>query len=236
MIIKSLLFVILLIFIYETFQNFNKLREEYFVSLTPNNPELNDISKTIAINCKNPKYLNNEGVSQIFEPIEANNKNNDDGIYNLEYSEFKPLIYNPKRKYFYKADILIPEGYRRYKDDENEISNIEKLYNLETDPNHKQILQDEIDIHKWRKNPKNIGKITNIDTNEPRMMRDIITDYYPFEIGMQRLWKEQHSHIPDYTQQLNNGYSIIKNTVSGNNKHIQNKLNALKKSLCNISA
>ena len=77
MIIKSLLFVIICIFVWETFQILNKMTEEYFVNLAnvdnvdnvnnvnnvnnianeqfvnlSDDPVKNDISKTIAINCK----------------------------------------------------------------------------------------------------------------------------------------------------------------------------------------
>ena len=60
MIIYSLLFIIILIFVYETVQRLFKLREEYFSnardhfisSPLPSDPSLADISKTIAINCK----------------------------------------------------------------------------------------------------------------------------------------------------------------------------------------
>ena len=38
-------------------------------------------------------------------------------------------------------------------------------------------------------------KVTGIS----RSKRDIISDYYPEEIGLQRPWIERHSHIPDYS-------------------------------------
>ena len=59
MIIKSLLFIIVCIFFYETYLNITKMTEEYFTSTQfekfielSTDPELNDISKTIAKNCK----------------------------------------------------------------------------------------------------------------------------------------------------------------------------------------
>jgi len=205
MIIKSLLFVITLIFLYETIQTLYKLKEEYFtesfVSLkkqnNPNANKLNDISKTIAINCK--EYPKKKNTIQTYEPI------NPIMLDTTEYVRFKPLEYNPNRKYYFRRDILIPEGIRRKMDDEKEIEKIKKLYDTEKDPTKKEILQDNLDLFKWR---KNILAREDQNNGEPRSIRDIISDYYPEEIGMVRIWKEPHSHISDYSKQLNSGYKL----------------------------
>lgn len=215
MIIKVLLFIIVLIFVYESFQMMYKMREEYF-STTRNNqqhqnnpvekfvslsgiPEQDDIAKTIAINCKAyPGYHN--GIMET-KPIP------EDELDTPEYARFKPLEYNPKRLYYWRRDILIPEGIRRLQDDDIEIASIQSLFDTETDPEKKQILQDELNLFKWR---SNIIALKNYETNEDRSMRDIITDYYPSEIGLSRIWREPHSHIKDYSHSLNYGYKTYK--------------------------
>ena len=122
MIVKSLLFIIICIFIYESFQIMNKMTEEYFTSLEHNNQERfvslssnaeeNDIAKTIAINCK--EYPNKANAIMLYKP-ETN-----ESLDTPYYAQFKPLEYNPKRRYYYRSDILGPEGKRRSKDDETE--------------------------------------------------------------------------------------------------------------------
>ena len=208
MIINGLLFIIILIFTYETFQKLTKLKEEYFTqqenytySNNLNNMDnlnnLNDITKTIAINCKNPNYPQNKNMIMKYK------KPDDSELDTPYYARFKPLEYDSKRKYYYRRDILIPEGYRRSADDDKEIARVKALFDAETDPIKKEILQTELDQFKWRENVKNIGNIKNIETGEERSMRDIITDYYPNEIGMSRIWQEPHSHIPNYYVSFN---------------------------------
>ena len=199
MIIKSLLFIILLIFIYETIQKTYKIYEEYFsspfVSLSTNDNNKNDIAKTIAINCKLYPQEKNKIMTAKPTPI--------DTLNTPYYSLYKPLEYNPNRKYYWRRDILIPEGIRRSQDDDEEIKHVQDLNDAETDLTKKEILQDELDLFKWR---NYILQTTNPNNNEPRTMRDIITDYYPTEINMVRPWLEPHSHIPDYSNSLNKGY------------------------------
>ena len=56
-----------------------------------------------------------------------------------------------------------------------------KLYlMLKLDEEKKQILQKELDLFEWR---KNIFKMKEEKTGLDRDKRDIITDYYPEEIG-----------------------------------------------------
>ena len=250
MIIKSLLFIIILIFIYETFQKLNKLKEEYFTNTEPfiklydssnNNKnkdeinQLNDIAKTISINCKNPNYPDNKNMIMAYEPPAP------DDLDTPEYSRYKPLEYDSKRKYYFRRDILIPEGYRRAEDDQKEIDIVQSKYDAENDPLKKQILQDELDLFKWRSNYKNITKTRINSTEEERSMRDIISDYYPFEIGMSRIWREPHSHIPDYSKELNYGYKPYKYDkynpidLDNNLKRTNRKLWEIKQKLCSSS-
>jgi hypothetical protein len=205
MFVNSLLFIIVLIFLHETFQKLYKLREEYFtepyVSLAkPNSKnanELNDIAKTIAINCK--EYPTRKNTIQTYAPIDPVT------LDTVDYARFKPLEFDAARKYYFRRDILIPEGIRRSLDDEKEIAKVQKLFDVETDPKKKEILQYELDLFNWR---KYILASSNPKTKELRSMRDITSDYFPEEIGMVRTWREPHSHIPDYSTKLNNGYTI----------------------------
>jgi len=220
MIIKSLLFIIVLIFVYETIQKLYKMREEYFstiqsnsnsreekfisLSKDPNDKDKdakNDIAKTIAINCK--AYPTKKNLLMVAKPKPA------DELDTPEYARFKPLEYDPSRLYYWRRDILIPEGIRRSLDDDKEIARVQKLYDAETNLDKKEILQDELDLFKWR---KQILKLKDAKTGEKRSMRDITTDYFPMEIGMSRPWREIHSHIPDYSNALNNGYKAYNKT------------------------
>lgn len=211
MIIYSLLFIIVLIFVYETVQRLFKLREEYFSNARdhfvsnplPSDPALADISKTIAINCKAyPSVANSIQAADI-----SPNSGELDTPY---YARFKPLEYDAKRLYYFRRDILVPEGWRRSADDDKEIARVQSLYDKETDPAKKEILQDELDLFNWRANI-----LAEKDAKqEIRSMRDITTDYYPFEIGQQRIWREPHSHIRDYSNELNYGYKAYSNSNS----------------------
>lgn len=203
MIIKVLLFIIVLIFVYETFNTLYKMREEYFstihnkerfVSLS-GDPKKDDIAKTIAINCK--AYPERRNRIMAAKPIPA------DELDTVYYARYKPLGYDASRLYYWRRDILVPEGIRRSQDDEKEIAKIQKMFDKETDPDKKEILQDELDLFTWR---TQILQLKNPKTKEERSMRDITTDYFPQEIGMNRPWIERHSHIPDYSNALNNGY------------------------------
>lgn len=217
MIIYSLLFIIILIFTYETVQRLFKLREEYFSNARdhfitnplPSNSALTDISKTIAINCKEYSTRSNAIQSSTANILPSSGE-----LDTPYYARFKPLVYNPKRLYYYRRDVLIPEGWRRSADDDKEITDIQTLYDKETNPTKKEILQDELDLFYWRKNI--LAEKDKKGT--PRSMRDITTDYYPAEIGMQRVWREPHSHIRNYSQELNYGYNAYSNNISKSNK------------------
>ena len=201
MIIKSLLFIIICLFVYETFITLSKMSEEYFTSLEINkqerfvnlsdDPNKNDISKTIAINCKN--WASNVDVIMTYKP------DSNESLDTPYYARFKPIEYDDTRKYYWRANKLVEEGIRRSNDDEIEIAKVQSLFDNETDPDKKQILQDNLDLFNWRKNNINILSLKDPTTKLNRDMRDITTDYFPAEIGMNRPWIERHSHIPDYS-------------------------------------
>ena len=217
MIIKSLLFIIVCMFLYETYNTLTKMSEEYFVSLDKDisistnrekfinvgtDPDKNDIATTIAINCK--AYQDKiDKIDKIDSKINNSYKpiNFDDDIDTPYHSQFKALMYDTQRLYNWRPDILIAEGKRRSNDDDIEIAKVQSLFDTETDIDKKQVLQDELNLFKWRKNilaiTENNSAITDIQID--RTMRDITSDYYPAEIGMNRPWIERHSHIHDYS-------------------------------------
>ena len=237
MIIKSLLFIIVCIFCYETYKTLTKMTEEYFTTIDNINqhdilenipeedileikkrsyhnkrrrtlhndrkddsfvnetyinlsgtPELDDISKTIAMNCKS--YPNEVNKIMVYK-AEPNSV-----LDTPYYAQYKPLEYSKDRKYYWRRDKLIEEGIRRSKDDEVEIAKVQALFDKETDNDKKKILQDELDLFKWR---NNIFKLEDKKTGISREKRDIMSDYYPEEIGLQRPWIERHSHLPNYS-------------------------------------
>ena len=204
MIIKSLLFIIICIFCYETYKNINQMTEEYFIpndtlhkSYKNNSFEnLTDLTNKKLSNKKNQTvrdckdYPNNINKIMVYKP-DPNSV-----LDTPYYSQYKPLEYDKNRKYYWKNDKLIEEGIRRSKDDEIEIAKVQALFDKETNNDKKKILQDELDLFKWR---KNIFKMKDQKTGINRDKIDIISDYYPAEIGLQRPWIERHSHLPNYS-------------------------------------
>ena len=201
MIIKSLLFIIVCIFFYETYINITKMTEEYFTTIQTekfielsDDPELNDISKTIAINCRD--YPDTINKIMVYKP------SSNESLDTPYYSSFKPIEYknDPRtstyRKYYWRRDKLVEEGIRRSQDDDIEIAEVQSQFDNETDNKKKNVLQDELKLFRWR---SNILALKDKTTGISREKRDIITDYYPTEIGLQRPWIERHSHLPDYS-------------------------------------
>ena len=112
------------------------------------------------------------------------------------YKRFKPLEYNKDRAYYWRSDKLVEEGIRRNQDDLQQIQNLQTSFENETDEKKKKELQDELDLYKWR---NSILESKDKTTGLSRDKRDIITDYYPEEIGQPRVWMERHSHLPNYS-------------------------------------
>ena len=214
MIIKSLLFIIVCIFCYESFRNITKMTEEYFTQLNigkdtdihsntnsntstntkekfieiTGNKDYDSIASTIAINCK--AYPSESSKIMTYKPEP------DDIIDTPYYAQFKPIEYSKNREYFWRRDKLIEEGIRRSKDDDIEIAKVQSLFDNETDDNKKKKYEDELKLFTWRKNK---FAMNDVNTGISREKSDIISDYYPDEIGLQRPWIERHSHIPNYS-------------------------------------
>jgi len=222
MIVKSLLFVIICIFVYETFKNLFKQREEYFDNFNVDvhikepyskyetrsnfaNPTP-DTTKTVttpatpelldidkSINANCTAFKQSRGKLRIMSYSPEGEKYKLNTPY---YTEFAPLVYDKERKYYGNPHYIIEEGKRRYLDDKNIIAKLRDSYEKETDPKRKLILADELNLFKWQ---SYIFKEKD-DKGEQRDMPDITTDYYPEEIGLSRPWRERHSHLPDYSK------------------------------------
>ena len=160
---------------------------ENFIQIT-GNPDYDDITTTIAINCN--AYPSMSSNIMVYKP-EPN-----DILDTPYYAQFKPIEYNANRQYYWKRNKLIEEGIRRSKDDDIEIAKVQNLFDNEKDDDKKKKYQDELDLFTWR---KNIFGLTDTETGISRSKRDIITDYYPEEIGLHRPWIERHSHLPNYS-------------------------------------
>jgi len=199
-IIKSLLFIIICIFVYETYKIMLKMTEEYFTIGNTNfinNERNNDNEYNEADTYYYKSFKPLEKERQKYKKAEyIPNYWNRDSLDTLYSKSFKPLEYNKDRAYYWRRDKLVEEGIRRHNDDLKEIKKIQVLFDNETNEEKKEKLKTELDLSKWKANIfKNKDKTTKLSRDK----RDIITDYYPEEIGLQRPWIERHSHVPDYS-------------------------------------
>jgi len=184
--IKALLFIIICIFVVETFHNLYRQSEEYFSPA----PELLDIDNTINANCT-LKRINANNIRLMTYMDDPS-----DDLDTPYSASFASIEYSKERKHYANPHYLIEEGKRRYNDEKVIIANIKSQYDTETDKKKKEQLANELSIYNWQ---NYIFKSIDLKNNQ-RGMQDITTDYYPDEIGMSRPWRERHSHLPDYTR------------------------------------
>ena len=161
--------------------------KEHFIKIS-GNQDYDSIATTIAINCN--AYPSESSKIMTYQPEP------DSVLDTPYYAQFKPIEYSKNREYFWRRDKLIEEGIRRAQDDDKEIAKVQSLFDNETDDYKKKIYEDELNLFTWR---NNIFELSDKITGISREKRDIISDYYPDEIGLQRPWIERHSHIPDYS-------------------------------------
>lgn len=114
MFVKSLLFIIVLIFVYETYKNLTKLKQEYFTDVIPQ-PDIKHYET-------NEEDINNVNYSR-YKPLQE---------------------YDKDRKYFWNRELLIPEGYRRFNDVKQDILKLKQKYAMECDQEKKEIIKNEI--------------------------------------------------------------------------------------------
>ena len=138
MIIKLLLFTIVLIFAYECYTTLYKMKDEYFSSrftqehIHSNNTYTNTNTNTIRDKCISLNNINSY--------LNSYNKEDNVNVMSLDNLDipnnapYKPMEYNPNRMFFWRRDILIPEGIRRVQDDNKELNNIKSVLKTKSVP------------------------------------------------------------------------------------------------------
>jgi hypothetical protein len=183
MILYSLSFVIILIFVYETYKNY-KL---YQTKLERNR---NGVVKEGFDMGDYPSQAENiTGVSDML--------NNEDypplqkcALDTTRTKAFAPLLYDPKRKLYFSRRHLDQEGERQDIITKQQIAKVQALSNAETNPDIKKLYDYELDFHKWRAYPFQ----EKDNRGNKRLQEDITTDYIPEVFGQQRIWEEVHWH------------------------------------------
>ena len=129
MIIKSLLFIIICIFVYETYKTMLKMTEEYFTVGNTNfiNNETNNDTEYNKLDTpyyKSFKPLEKEKEKEKDKDKETDKKDeyspnywNRNSLDTIYYKSFKPFEYNKNRAYYWRRDKLVEEGIRRNQDD-----------------------------------------------------------------------------------------------------------------------
>jgi hypothetical protein len=172
MIIYTLLFIIILIYIFEIYRELSRLSEYY---LTDFNKSENFVDST----ARNPNHYPPPYKCPLSTP---------------RFKEFAPLIYEPSRRLHYNRQWLNKEGELQDMITESKIKEIKAKYDAETDPEIKAIYERELKLHDWRAYPfqllDNRGNL--------RGANDVLTDYDYQTFGNQRIWLEPHDHLTNY--------------------------------------
>lgn len=185
MILYSLSFIVIIIFVYETFKNYKIYQKIYqkkiassehmtesFDSLDYPSPASNVIGITDILN------------SEDYPPYQ------DCALDTTHYKAFAPLIYNPTRKLFFSRQHLEQEAVRQDDITQQQIAKVQALSDKETNPDKKKLYDYELGFHKWRAYP--FQQLDNLGNQ--RLQEDITTDYVPSVFGQQRVWQEIHWH------------------------------------------
>jgi hypothetical protein len=185
-IIKSLLFIIVLIFIYEAYKNILKIKEMGHMYVENFSCQSEKLKKN------NPFLVN----------IEEDNS--------TEYSSFKP--YRPDYPMYGNRLYSYQEGQYRNNMDKLNIERIKNILmrNKNLSEHQRDKLKEELKLEEWRsylfKQKKN--------DNTPRLENDIRTDYDPDIGGCQRLWHEcgSRNQIYKYYKNPESYNNYTKNT------------------------
>ena len=185
MILYSLSFIVIIIFVYETFKNYKIYQKIYqkkiassehmtesFDSLDYPSPASNVIGITDILN------------SEDYPPYQ------DCALDTTHYKAFAPLIHDPTRKFYFSRKHLDQEGERQDDITQQQISKVQALSDAETNPDIKKLYDYELSFHKWRAYP--FQQSDNLGND--RLQQDITTDYLPSVFGQQRIWEEIHYH------------------------------------------
>ena len=184
-IIKSLLFIIVLIFIYEAYKNILKIKDNG--------------SKFIeTFSCQSEKIKKNN--SFLVDVIDDNTS---------DHTGFKP--YRPDYTKYGNRLYSYLEGHYRNNMDNINLQKIRNTLqnNTQLSKFQKEKLKKELDIEDWKsysfKNKKN--------DNTARLENDIRTDYDPNIIGCQRMWQEcgSRNNLHNYYKNYHSYYSQFDN-------------------------
>lgn len=174
-IIKSLLFIIVLIFINEVHKNIRKIKE-----IASKNIE--------TFSCQSEKIRNNNTFL-------VDVKDDD----TLEYTSFKP--YRPDYPMYGNRFYSHQEGYYRNNMDKINIERIKNtlIRNKNLSKTQKEKLEKELKLEEWR----NYVFKRNKNDKTSRLENDIRTDYDPNIMGCQRMWYECGSRNKNYKNYKN---------------------------------
>ena len=178
MLLYSLSFVIILIFVYESYKNY-KLYQKKLAAGRDNFTDFDYPNP--ARNITGVKdVLNNEEYPPLQECA----------LDTTRTKAFAPLIYDSSRKLYFSRRHLDQEGERQNAITDKQIAKVRELSKAEKDPDIKRLYEYELGLHKWKEYP---FQATDNFGNQ-RLREDITTDYLPGVFGQQRIWEEIHFH------------------------------------------
>lgn len=185
MILYSLIFIIIILYVYETFKDI-KLYQNKIKNHKYDNDNLHENFDT---NDYPQPEKNITGLRDII-----NNKNypplQQCSLDTTKFKSYAPLLYNQARKLYFNRKHLDDEAIRQNNITHKQLEKIQKLYDTESNQNIKKIYEAELALHKWKK--YSFNKIDNNNTS--RIDNDVITDYDYKVFGQQRVWDEVHFH------------------------------------------
>jgi len=203
MLVKSLLFIIILIYIYESYKKCLILYKKYQDTKTKNlfkvKENFNNLNNELKENYKNysdsflilPKYNNKKDkLNKKCNDIFLQESVNEDSDFSSKYQ----WNYDDSLKYYYNLKNSVNEGRRLEKIRINKLNELKKKLNDSSlSINDKNKIENEIKINQWK---SYIFKKEN-DKNVERDRADIITDYDPNLIGCVRPYMNCTSNIQD---------------------------------------
>ena len=184
MILYSLTFIIIVLFVYETFKNLKEYKRK--VNRTEN--YTNNIENFDTFDypqpAKNIVGQKDNVNDEEFPPYQKC------ALDTSRYKSYAPLLFVPKKKFYFSRKHIEQEAVRLDNINKAKIEEAKELLKNETDPNKKAIYEAELDLHKWR--DYEFKEVDEFGVN--RKANDIITDYIPSVFGQQRIWEEVHFH------------------------------------------
>jgi hypothetical protein len=186
MILYSLTFIIIILFVYETFKNiknYNKKVREADEKSSENRFENFD-TFDYPQPAKNIVGVKDKLNDEEYPPYQIC------ALDTTKYKSFAPLLFVPKKKFYFSRENIEQEAVRLDNITKDKIKNVEEMLKKETESGKRRIFEAELNLHKWRKYPfKEVDEF-----GVKRKENDILTDYLPEVFGQQRIWEEVHFH------------------------------------------